>query len=81
MKLRFNGVLETVSGGCIPCGAKRVSSQSVVTSKFYTLPSGAQKTFYVGRVEEVSEEDGAFLLQYIYTDKNGNTRNVFERVD
>lgn len=81
MKLKFNGVIETKSGGCIPCGAKRSSSKSMVTSKMYILPSGTQKTFYVGRTEEVSEKDAAFLLQYMYTDNDGNKRPVFEKVD
>ena len=81
MKLVFNGVIETVSGGCIPCGAKRVSEHSVKPSKMYILPSGIEKTFYVGRETTVSESDGNFLLEYLYTDKNGNKQQVFTRVD
>lgn len=80
MKLKFNGVLETKSGGCVPCGARRTSKQTMVTSKMYILPSGATKTFRVGKEEEVSAEDGEFLLSYKYTDKDGNIRGVFEEV-
>ena len=51
------------------------------TSRMYILPSGATKTFYVGRAETVSDSDGEFLLEYLYTDKEGNKKHVFERVD
>lgn len=81
MKLKFNGVIETKSGGCIPCGSKRASSKSMVTSKMYILPSGMQKTFYVGRTEEVGDGDAEFLMQYTYTDKEGNQKPVFEKVE
>ena len=81
MKLKFNGIIEKRSGGCVPCGAKRTSSKSMVTSKMYILPSGATKTFYVGRMETVSDRDADFLLQYTYTDKDGNEKPVFEVAD
>lgn len=81
MKVRFNGVIEKRSGGCVPCGAKKHSSKSMVTKKMYILPSGAMKTFYVGRAETVSDSDGAFLLQYNYTDSEGNLMPTFEKVE
>ena len=81
MKLKFNGIIEKRSGGCVPCGAKRTSSKSMVTSKMYILPSGVTKTFTVGRVENVSASDGRFLLEYQYTDKDGNKKPVFEKVE
>lgn len=81
MKLKFNGIIEKRTGGCVPCGAKRTSSKSMVTSKMYILPSGATRTFYVGRVEDVSDRDAAFLLRYNYTDSNGTLKPVFERVE
>lgn len=80
MKIKFGGILEKKSGGCKPCGTKVVSKKVMATNKTYILPSGASKTFYIGRVEEVSEEDGRFLLGYTYKDGHGNTRNVFQEV-
>lgn len=81
MKLKFNGIIEKQSGGCIPCGSKRTSSKTMVTSKMYILPSGIQKTFMVGRIEEVTDRDAAFLLRYLYTDKDGNKQQVFTKVE
>ena len=82
MKIKFNGVLEKVrKSGCSVCGNKRKTSYGMATSKMYFLPSGQTKTFRVGKVSEVSEEDGNFLLSYNTTDVNGMTRKVFERAD
>lgn len=79
MKLIFNGLLEKKSGG--GCNCKRSSSgYGFVSSRMFILPSGAQKTFYVGSVEEVSDKDGEFLLSYKTTDPNG-TRSVFTKVE
>lgn len=78
MKVMFTGVIERSSGGC-RCRGKATHS-SFVTSKHYILPSGVQKTFRVGQAEEVSEDDGDFLLSYTYTDPKGVTHNVFEVV-
>lgn len=78
MKVVFNGLLEKQphSG----CNCKRKSTgYSFVQSRMYILPSGLQKTFYIGKVEEVSDRDGRFLLSYRTTDKNG-TRQVFSEV-
>lgn len=79
MKIKFNGLIEKkVSGGC---NCKRQSSgYSFVNSRMYILPSGQQKTFYVGKVEEVPDRDGQFLLSYSVKDSNG-TRKVFEKVE
>ncbi len=80
MKLIFNGILEKKSGGCIPCGAKRASKQTMMTRKVFNLPSGSTRTFYVGRVAEVSDADGKFLMSYTYTDKSGKMQTVFTEV-
>ena len=80
MIVRFNGVLERSSGGCIPCGSKRVSKMQMLTKKVFILPSGTTKTFYVGREEEVGDKDGQFLLSYQYTDKDGAKKPVFTEV-
>ena len=78
MKIKFNGLLEKKGSGC---NCKRQSSgYGFVSSRMYILPSGQQKTFYVGNVEEVSERDGQFLLSYSVSDSNG-TRKVFEKVE
>ena len=80
MKVVFNGILEKSSGGCVPCGAKRVSEQVMKTHKMYILPSGRTHRFRVGVPVEVSEEDGAFLMSYMYTDKDGTKQTVFTEV-
>ena len=80
MKVVFNGVLEKKSGGCVPCGRKRASKQTMVMTKMFILPSGMTKTFYAGREEEVSDKDGEFLMSYTYTDKEGKTQTVFTEI-
>lgn len=82
MKIKFNGVMERrAKGGCTVCGKKRKSQYGFISSKMYILPSGRTKTFRVGKVEEVDDTDGNFLLSYNYDDVNGQRRAVFERVD
>lgn len=80
MKVIFNGVLEAVSGGCVPCGHKRSSKRVMITKKTYIMPSGISKTFYVGRTVDVLDSEGKFLLDFTYTDNHGNTQNVFSEV-
>jgi len=81
MKVIFNGSVEkkTSSGGC-NCKGK-VSGATYVRTKTYILPSGQSKTFYVGKTEDVSEQDGKFLLGYVYKDANGDLRQVFTKVE
>lgn len=81
MKIVFNGLLERkASGGC-NC-KKSSSGYGFVNSRMYILPSGQSRTFYVGRVEEVSERDGNFLLSYNQApDANGHSREVFTKVE
>lgn len=62
MKVVFNGVLESKSGGCVPCGRKRASKKTMVTRKKYYLQSGAEMWFYAGRPTEVSDIDGEHLI-------------------
>ena len=80
MIVRFNGVLEKSSGGCVPCGTKRASKTIMMSKKVYILPSGITKTFYVGRSEEVTQQDGEFRLSYKYTDKDGTKKSVFTEI-
>ena len=80
MKVVFNGSLEKrTSGGC-NCKGK-VTSSSFVRSKLYILPSGQTKMFYAGKPVDVTEEDGRFLLSYVYKDINGDSRAVFSKAE
>lgn len=77
MKVKFNGIIEKSKG----CNCAGRSSESVlVARKTYHLPSGASRTFIVGRETEVSDEDGEFLLQYTFTQKTGEVASVFTEV-
>lgn len=80
MKVVFNGTIEKRSSGGCNCKGK-VTSSSFVRSKMYILPSGRTHTFVVGQPVEVSEQDGYFLLSYVYKDVNGDTRAIFSRVE
>ena len=73
MRVKFNGLVETRSKGCKPCGKARGES-SMTFSKLFHLPSGKSIMFHRGRVYDVSDSDGAFLMDY------NNTRKVFEEV-
>lgn len=63
MKIKFNGVKEKSRKGCSVCGGKS-SRMTMTTSKTYYLPSGTRMTFRVGRIENVSDADGQFLLSF-----------------
>lgn len=80
MKVVFNGTVEKRSSGGCNCKGK-VTSASFVNSKLYILPSGKSQQFYAGKPVEVSEQDGNFLLSYIYKDANGDTRAIFSKVE
>lgn len=81
MKIKFNGLIEKKSGGGCNC-KKSGSEYGFVGSRMYILPSGATKTFFVGKEEEVSERDGQFLLSYNQApDINGHSREVFTKVE
>lgn len=81
MKIKFNGLLEKKIGSGCNC-KKSTSGYGFVNSRMYILPSGQTKTFLVGKVEEVSERDGMFLLSYNQApDANGQSREVFTKVE
>lgn len=77
MKVKFLGVVEKRTKGCVPCGRARHES-AFVSRKLYFLPSGVEKTFYVGRTEDVSDADAEFLLGLEYKTPGGETKKVFE---
>ena len=79
MKVRFNGLIEARKKGCGVCGGRSTEMQFTV-SKIYILPSGRSVTFRAGRIEEVLDSDGAFLLGYKYKAPDGTVRPVFEEV-
>lgn len=62
MKIKFLGAMEKRQGGCRPCGTRRASKRVMATRKEYMLLSGASHVFYAGRIAEVSDEDGRFLV-------------------
>lgn len=80
MKIKFNGVLEKHTKGC-NCKKVGNSEYGFVSQKMYILPSGATRTFIVGRPEEVNTQDAEFLLSYKYIDVNGSYREVFSKVE
>lgn len=80
MKIKFNGMFQRGAGkGCPVCG-HRTHDVEFQTIKTYILPSGMTKTFRAGRIEEVADSDGDFLLSYRYLDKEGKEKPVFEVV-
>ena len=80
MTVVFNGTIERRSSGGCNCKGK-VTSSSFVRSKMYILPSGRTENFIAGQPKEVSEQDGEFLLSYVYKDVNGDSRAVFSKVE
>lgn len=80
MTVVFNGTIEKRQGGGCNCKGK-VTSSSFVRSKMYIMPSGRTHQFMVGQPVEVSEQDGRFLLSYVYTDVNGDQRAIFSEVE
>ena len=79
MKIVFNGMLERRTKGC-NCKRQGNSEYGLTTSKLFHLPSGAQRTFVAGKVEDVNERDALFLLSH-FDDSNGVKREVFSKVE
>lgn len=79
MRLRFNGAQAQKRTGCPVCGGRK-TVDGVTFSKSYILPSGQAKIFTAGRIYEVSEKDGRFLLSYVFKEKDGTVRPSFEKV-
>ena len=78
MKVEFLGFKEQGKTGCAPCGRSKVST-TLKRDKKVVLPSGKAVFFIMGRAEEVSEEDGEFLLELTYSLDERET-NMFKEV-
>lgn len=76
MKLKFNGIVSRQSGGCRPCGTRKAGNSVLQTKKTFMLPSGKHLTFYAGRITEVTEDEGRFLLSF-----NDEHQTVFTEVE
>ena len=80
MRIKFNGVKKTGKvGGCTSCGRRRISSYAFEREKMIFFPTGAKKLFVAGKIYEVTDEDGLFLLNQGY-DLNGQKVYMFEQV-
>lgn len=62
MILKFKGINGTERKGCSACGRK-VTKTKIKTMETFYLLSGGHKTFRIGKVEEVSDRDGEFLIK------------------
>lgn len=80
MKIVFNGMLEKIRKGC-NCKKQGNTGYGFVSQRHFFLPSGAERVFIAGKVEEVNERDAQFLLSYSYDDLNGVRREVFSKVE
>ena len=78
MRIKFNGIKKQARGrGCNSCRGRRASSYAFEREKTIIFPTGARKLFVAGRIYEVTDEDGLFLLGL---DKNGQNTHMFEQV-
>lgn len=77
MRIMFNGIIEKRKSGC-KCSGGRTDTV-FISNRIYTMPSGTTKRFRAGKVEEVSDIDGNFLLSYTYQVGN-EIKRVFEVV-
>lgn len=77
MRVIFTGMIGQVTGGCGSCGSMRTGSK-FLSMKMFAVPSGQHIMFRAGVPVEVSDHDGAFLLEHKYTTPEGVVKNVFE---
>ncbi|MEI5994016.1 hypothetical protein [Candidatus Enterococcus mansonii] len=78
MKIQFLGIKNQVKkSGCSSCGSRQVSKHTFQRETRMVLPSGQTKTFYVGEVSNVMDQDGHFLLNQTYT-LDGQTVKMFK---
>lgn len=67
MKIQFLGIKnQEKKVGCSSCGRRQVSKHTFQRSARMVLPSGQIKTFYVGEIYDVMEQDGVFLREQKY---------------
>ena len=80
MRIKFNGIKKQARRrGCPSCGGRRTSSYAFEREKMIFFPSGAKKLFVAGKIYEVTDEDGLFLLEQGYG-LNGQKTYMFEQV-
>lgn len=78
MKIQFLGIKNQVKkSGCSSCGSRQVSKHTFQREARMVLPSGQVKTFYVGEVYNVMEQDGEFLLKQMYS-LDGQNVKIFK---
>lgn len=81
LKVKFNGMFHETESGCAPCGQRRKSTKSFMTSRHLILPSGITKTFVQGEPMEVTAMDADWLLSWKEKDPSGLEREVFSKVE
>lgn len=78
MKVRFLGKLSNKnSAGCSSCGHATKSYSVLVKTKKVAMPSGRIQFWQKGQVINVSDSDGLYLLDLMYS-ANGRLHNMFE---
>lgn len=80
MTVEFLGIKETKKNGCGVCGRRKVSNYTLSRYRKMTLPSGRVVSFAIGKPENVSDEEGKFLLSLTY-DLGGEKAYMFKKVE
>ena len=81
MRVRFNGMFATKSGGGCACHGGSKSKRTFLAHKTFILPSGQTRSFSVTEEYEVSDLDGNFLLSYSQLNADGVRQDAFTRLD
>ena len=80
MYVRFKGIKKQARrSGCMSCGGRRTSNFEFQREKTIIFPTGARQLFVAGKVYEVTETDGLFLLKQGIM-FNGKKEQLFELV-
>lgn len=80
LKVVFNGMTQTITKGCVPCGRAVKHKKAFVSARNFILPSGRAVMFRRNEEVEVSRADGEWLLSWTETSPEGLTRQVFSEV-
>lgn len=68
VRVQFIGMIEQKTSGCSSCG-RRKTTNKMVRSKRFMLPSGKNELFTVTYSNDVSEDDADFLLSMVVDGK------------